>query len=135
MPGVDSLVIVPPEDDVVLGLWRAEALVSGERISKVVFLVDGKPQLTAPQAPFQAEVRLAKYPTEQVVRAEGYDRPSELVAADEVVLNQPRGALEVRITAPKRGVHVDRPPCAPRRRSSSPRGASSSASSSGSTTR
>ena len=39
----------------------------------MLFLVDGKTQYTATQPPFQAEVRLAKYPTEQVVRVEGYD--------------------------------------------------------------
>ena len=104
VPGIDSLVIVPPETDVVLGLWRVETLISGERISKVVFLVDGKSQYTKTAAPFQAEVRLAKYPTEQVVRVEGYDSTDQLVAFDEVVLNQQRGQLEVRITEPKRGV-------------------------------
>ncbi len=102
--GIDSLVIVPPETDVVLGLWRVETLISGERIGKVIFLVDGKPQYTKTAAPFQAEVRLAKYPTEQVVRVEGYDSTDQLVAFDEVVLNQQRGQLEVRITEPKRGV-------------------------------
>ena len=104
VPGVDSLVIVPPETDVVLGLWRVETLISGERISKVIFLVDGKPQYTKTQSPFQAEVRLAKYPTEQVVRVEGYDTQEQLVAFDEVVLNQQRGQLEVRITEPKAGI-------------------------------
>ncbi len=104
VPGIDSLVIVPPETDVVLGLWRVETLISGERISKVIFLVDGKPQYTKTAPPFQAEMRLAKYPTEQVVRVEGYDSTNQLVAFDEVVLNQQRGQLEVRITEPKRGV-------------------------------
>jgi len=102
--GVDSLILVPPETDVVIGLWRADTLVTGERISKVVFLVDGKPQLTRKVPPYTAELRLAKYPREQVVRAEGYDSEGELVTADEVVLNQPTGALRVRILEPRRGV-------------------------------
>jgi Ca-activated chloride channel homolog len=104
--GRDSLILVPPEEDVVLGLWRAEALVSGGRIVKVVFLVDGAVQLTRVKTPFSAEVRLAEFPVEQVVRAEGYDEQGELVAADEVVVNQPRGALQVTILAPGRGVKV-----------------------------
>ncbi len=104
--GRDSLVVVPPEQDVVLGLWRAEALVTGGRIQKVVFLVDGAVQLTRTRPPFTAEVRLAEFPREQVVRAEGYDAAGELVAADEVVVNQPRGALKVTILAPGRGVRV-----------------------------
>lgn len=101
--GPDSLLLLPPPDDVLMGLWRTEALVTGERIVKVVFLVDGKPQLTSARRPYSAEVRLERFPTEQTVRAEGYDADGKLVAADEVVLNQARGALSVRIVAPAKG--------------------------------
>ena len=104
--GHDSLMLVPPETDVVIGLWRAEALVTGERIAEVVFKVDDTPQMTRKQPPFSAELRLAKYPTEQVIRAEGYDAEGELVAADDVVVNQPTGALRVRILEPGRGAAV-----------------------------
>ena len=103
IPGHDSLVLVPPETDVVVGLWRAEALVTGDVIQKVVFLVDGTPQLSRTSPPWSAEVRLEQFPTEQVVRAEGYGADGELVASDEVVLNQPRGAFRVRIVEPPRG--------------------------------
>jgi len=104
--GADGLVLLPPPADVVLGLWRAEAIVTGERIHKVVFKVDGIAQLTRAAAPYSAEVRLARFPTEQVVRAEGYDEKGELVAADEVIVNQPRGALGVWITEPPKGKRV-----------------------------
>lgn len=104
LAGADALVLVPPESDVVVGLWRAEALVAGERITKVVFVVDDKVQLTRTRPPFTAEVRLTKFPTEQVIRIEGYDAAGELVLTDEVVLNQPRGALRTRILQPKRGI-------------------------------
>ena len=101
--GKDGLLIVPPESEVVVGLWRAEVLVTGERITKVVILVDDKVQLTRTRPPFTAEVRLQPFPTEQVVRAEGYDANGDLVLSDEVTLNQPRGALRVRITEPRPG--------------------------------
>lgn len=104
--GPDSLLLLPPPDEVLMGLWRTEALVTGERIVKVVFLVDGKPQLTSSKKPFSAEVRLERFPAEQTVRAEGYDAQGKLVAADEVVLNQPRGALSVRITSPAKGAKM-----------------------------
>jgi VWFA-related protein len=104
--GADSLLLLPPAEDILIGLWRAEAIVTGERIQKVTFLVDGKPQLTTSKKPFSAEVRLERFPTEQTVRAEGYDAEGKLVAADEVILNQPRGTLNVRIVSPSKGTKV-----------------------------
>jgi Ca-activated chloride channel family protein len=101
--GRDSLLLVPPETDVVVGLWRAEALVTGERIQKVAFLVDGVTQLIRNRPPYSAELRLSNFPTEQIVRVEGYGTDDELLASDEVILNQPRGALAVRIVEPPRG--------------------------------
>lgn len=104
--GKDSLILIPPESDVVLNLWRAEALVTGERIQKVQFYVDDQRQLTRNTPPFTAELRLAKFPTEQIIRAEGHDEKGELVDFDEIILNQPRGALSVTILEPRRGVVV-----------------------------
>lgn len=104
--GKDSLVLLPPAADVVFGTWRAETLVGGERIQKVVFLVDGKTQLTTSKKPFSAEVRLEKYPTEQTIRAEGYDAEGKLVAADDVIVNLQRGSLAVRIISPPKGSKV-----------------------------
>lgn len=104
--GADALVLLPPPADVVLGLWRAEAIVTGERIKKVVFKVDGIEQLVRSSAPYSAELRLARFPTEQVIRAEGYDAQGDVVATDEVIVNQPRGALGVWITEPAKGAKV-----------------------------
>ncbi len=101
--GRDTLLLMPPPAEVTLGTWRAETVVSGERIAKVVFLVDGQPQLARTRAPYTAEVRLADIPREQVIRAEGYDANGELVAWDQVVLNQARGRFRVLITDPPRG--------------------------------
>jgi VWFA-related protein len=104
--GPDSLLLLPPSQDILMGLWRADSLVTGERIQKVTFLVDGKAQLTTSKRPFSAEVRLEQFPTEQTVRAEGYDAEGKLVAADEVIVNQPRGAFNVRVVSPPKGTKV-----------------------------
>jgi VWFA-related protein len=101
--GHDSLVLVPPNVDVAVAVWRAEALVTGQRIAKVTFSVDDKAQLTRRRPPWTAEVKLADYPTEQIVKAEGFDAEGNLVDSDEVILNQPTGALRVRILEPGRG--------------------------------
>ena len=78
VPGVDSLVIVPPETDVVLGLWRVETLISGERISKVVFLVDGKPQYTktAGSVPGRGAARQVPHRAGGAGRGLRLDRPA-----------------------------------------------------------
>lgn len=108
LAGKDSLILVPPIDEVVLGTWRAEAMVNGERIVKVVFLVDGEPQLSRTKPPYSAEVRLAPVPREQVVKVEGYDEAGELVTSDEVVINQTRGAFRVMITEPAERAKIGR---------------------------
>lgn len=99
----DSLLLLPPMGDVTIGNWRAEALVTGERIRKVVFKLDGQEQLSRTTPPFSAELRIDPFPREQVVRAEGYDADGVLVAADQVLLNQARGVFRVTIEEPRRG--------------------------------
>jgi Ca-activated chloride channel family protein len=102
----DTLVLLPPADDVVFGLWRAEAIVAGDRIRKVTFYVDGKPSLTRTAAPWSAELRLPNIPQETVVRAEGLGADGQVVAADEVLLNEPQGEARVKLLAPPRGRRV-----------------------------
>ena len=101
------LVLTPAPEDLVFDLWRPEALVSGNRIKKVVFLVDGKAQQTVTKPPFKAKLRVQHFPVEQAVRAEGYDETGALVGSDEVILNQPRGALGLWILDPPRGRRID----------------------------
>ena len=102
----NAIMLVPPESEVVLGLWRADTLITGEDIVAVRFLVDGRVQVTRRRPPFTAEVRLAKYPEEQVVRVEGLNAERDVVDADEIVLNQQRGELRVTINEPRRGARV-----------------------------
>ncbi len=88
-----SLVLVPPESDLLFGLWRAKVLVTDKKIRKVLFYLDDKLQVTRKRPPFTAKLRLETYPRKQLVRAEGYDDDGALVAQDEVILNPPRGEL------------------------------------------
>ncbi len=103
LAGADALMLVPPQGEFLAGPWRAEAVVTGSRIVEVVFLVDGERQLARTLPPYTAELRLDTLPSMQLVRAEGYDAEGRLVAADQVTLNEPRGAFAVRITALERG--------------------------------
>lgn len=101
--GPDNLLLMPPPEEVVLNVWRAEAVVAGSRIAKVIFLLDGQPLLTRTRPPYSAEIRLDAPPRERVVRAEGYDAGGELISWDQIVLNQARGGFRVLITDPARG--------------------------------
>src|SRR5262249_7938271 len=101
--GRDAVLLVPPMGEVMLGVWRAETVVLGERIQKVVFSVDGESQLTRTHPPYAAEVRLAPFPREQIVKVDGYDEAGALVGSDEIVLNQARGTFRVTIAEPKAG--------------------------------
>jgi len=101
--GRDTLVLLPPAADVVFGLFRAEAIVAGERIRRVAFFVDGKQQLSRGAPPWNAELRLPSIPAETIVRAEGYDAKGKLVAADEILLNEPQGEPRVKLLSPPRG--------------------------------
>ena len=98
--GEDGLVLMVPPRDVIFDSVLAQVVVSGERIRRVAFLLDGQEQLARTTPPWSVQVRLPRIPREQVLRAEGFDREGKLVAADQVVLNQLRGQLEVSIRSP-----------------------------------
>jgi len=108
----DAILLVPPADEVALGLWRAEALVAGTRIVKVVFKVDGELQLVRTRPPYEAEVRLSSTPKEQTIRAEGFDAQGVFVAADQFVINRARAAFVISILEPAENAKVHSGPFA-----------------------
>ena len=96
----DSIAILPPIEEAVAVTWRATALVTGDRIRRVAFSVDGVRQLTVGKAPYSAEIRLSAIPTEQIIRAEGLDAAGKVVATDELILNPQGGRIGLRIVEP-----------------------------------
>lgn len=104
-----SLALVPPRSEIVIGSFRAEVLASGADIVAVRFLVDGKLQTTQAGSRPWAMLRLARYPTQQVIRVEGLNAGGEVVASDELVLNQQRGDLRLQIDEPPEGIGVQGP--------------------------
>ncbi len=101
-----SLALLPPQTEIVVGEYRAEVRISGGDIATVRFLVDGRPQATASRAKAWATLRMARYPTQQIVSVEGLDADGKVVATDELVLNQQRGDLRVRIEEPAQGADL-----------------------------
>ncbi len=101
-----SLALVPPAGAAVVGTFRAEVLVGGTDIAAVRFLVDGKVRTTQARERPWAMLRLARYPTQQLVRVEGLNAVGEVVASDELLLNEQRGDLRVQIEEPPEGIGV-----------------------------
>ena len=101
-----SLALVPPQTEIVVGEYRADVRIGGSDIVAVRFLVDGRLQTTQSRSHAWAMLRLARYPTQQVVRVEGLNATGQVVASDELILNQQQGELRVRIEEPPQGVSV-----------------------------
>jgi VWFA-related protein len=102
--GPDSLLLPPPPERSVPGVWRVEPMMTGGRIARVVFRVDGEARATFDRPPFIAEVLLAGGTREQVIRAEGYDENGLPVAADQIVV---RGMGRERDTSGHRAFRVE----------------------------
>ncbi len=96
----NGLLLIPSDGRVVLGTWQAMALVSGDEITTVTFSVDGEDRQRRTKPPFRADLRLARFPRVQIVRAEGYAGDGRLIAWDEVVLNQAPGSFAIHIVEP-----------------------------------
>ncbi len=94
-----QLYLVPPSQEVVFGVLHAEAVVVGP-VDKVRFLVDGKEQFSRRTAPFTANLKLSDVPREQIIRVEAVDADGNVLASDEIVINQPRGVFSVRLVEP-----------------------------------
>ena len=97
--GAHAVALLVPPRDVVFGNVRVQAVATGAGVREVAFLVDGKLQLVSGSPPFSVDLDLPSAPREVVLRAEARDAAGRVLAADEVVLNQPRGALRLDLQA------------------------------------
>ena len=97
--GAHAVALLVPPRDVVFGNVRVQAVATGAGVRDVAFLVDGKTQLVSASPPYSVTLELPSAPREVVLRAEARDAGGKVLAADEVVLNQPRGALRLDLEA------------------------------------
>ena len=97
--GAHAVALLVPPRDVVFGNVRVQAVATGAGVRDVAFLVDGKTQLVSASPPYSVTLELPSAPREVVLRAEARDARGTVLAADEVVLNQPRGALRLDLKA------------------------------------
>jgi Ca-activated chloride channel family protein len=97
--GAHAVSLLVPPSDVIFGNVRVQAVATGEGVRNVAFLVDGKVQLVAAKPPYSVVLDLPTAPREVLLRAEARDAAGNVLAADEVLVNQPRGSLRLDLKA------------------------------------
>lgn len=103
--GQTTLRIVEPRGELQSGLLRVDTLTTGDEISRVAFLLDGKPVLTKRSPPFSVELDLGSLPRMRTLTAVAYDGSGREVARDEKQLNAASHRFDVRLLQPRKGEH------------------------------
>lgn len=95
--------IVPPRGTLQTGFVRFSALVIGDEIKKVRFLLDEGHVLTKNRPPYNVEIDLGDYPDLHTLRVEGLDAEGRELASDEHLINAGGHRFIVKLVEPRRG--------------------------------
>ena len=95
--------ILPPPPGLATGKARVEAAVTGDKIARVSFELDGKPVLAKARPPYSVELNLGLQPRTHVVRAIAQSATGEKLAEDEILLNAGPHRFSVRLVEPQAG--------------------------------
>ena len=101
--GETSIRLVPPQGELNTGFTRFDALVSGDEIKKVRFLLDDKRILTKNRPPFQVSIDLGPYPDLRSLRVEALDSNGDAVAEDELLINSGGYRFIAKLREPRKG--------------------------------
>ena len=96
--------LLAPAMDLVSGVVRLQAEVADQRVSDVVFSLDGKPLLSRNRPPWTVELRLGELPRSVRVRAVARDAQGVALGADELLLNGAPHRFSVRLLEPREGI-------------------------------
>jgi len=102
-----SIVLVEPGEDVLSGATRFSALVEGEGVAKVRFLLDDKPILTKTRPPYSVDFNLGEVPGSHRVRVIAFAADGSELATDEQLINPGQQSFLVRLVEPRAGTQVD----------------------------
>ena len=101
--GETGVRLIPPQGELHTGFTRVDALVSGDEIQKVRFLLDDKPILTKNRPPYQVSIDLGPYPDLRSLRVEGVDADGKTVAEDDLLINSGGYRFVVKLREPRKG--------------------------------
>lgn len=99
--GESRLRIVPLGNDLLTGLQKIEAIVSGEDIAAVEFYLDDRKVMTKRQPPWTLDLDFGNVPRTHSVKAVALDSSGDIVTGDELVANSGTDPFRVRITRPR----------------------------------
>lgn len=94
--GVDLL----PLPRVATGKQRLTAVVAGDEVAAVVFMLDGREVMRRLRPPFSVEVDLGDQPVVRELRAEAIDAGGRVLAGDRLEINARGERFAVRLAAP-----------------------------------
>ena len=95
--------LLKPAGEILSGLVRFDAVVEGEGVAAVSFVLDDTPVLSKAQPPFSVEIDLGDFPRPRTLRVEGKGDDGGLLAWDELAINAGEHTFSVRLIEPHRG--------------------------------
>jgi VWFA-related protein len=95
--------ILPPPPGLITGKVRVEARTTGDGISRVRFLLNGKPVLTKAKPPFSVELSLGDAPKIHTLEALALGANDEKLAEDQILLNTGPHRFAIRLVEPQSG--------------------------------
>jgi len=95
--------ILPPPPGLITGNVRVEARTTGDGISRVRFLLNGKPVLTKAKPPFSVELSLGDAPKIHTLEALALGPRDETLAEDQILLNTGPHRFAIRLVEPQPG--------------------------------
>lgn len=99
--GESRLRIVPLGNDLLTGLQKIEAIVSGKDIAAVEFYLDSRKVMTKRQAPWTLDLDFGNVPRTHRVKAVALDSSGEIITGDELIVNAGTDPFRVHITRPR----------------------------------
>jgi Ca-activated chloride channel family protein len=100
--------LVPPAGELLTGMARFDAQVSGTAIERVTFALDGKPLLSKKKPPYSVELDLGTAPRLHRLAATAYDAAGAPLAGDELLVNSAGHRFRIRLLEPQKGKKVER---------------------------
>jgi Ca-activated chloride channel family protein len=101
--GDQTIRLLPPPEGLVTGKVRVEAVTTGQGISRVTFLLNGKTILSKSNPPYSVELALGDQPKIHALKVVAQGTGGEELAQDEVFLNAGPHRFSLRLLEPQPG--------------------------------